>query len=451
MRSPVFTAAAGAAAILAGAAAAALASVHLLVIVAVLAATAFQVATLRRVSRQPVPLPVVAVVAFNLVGLLGWMWYPAIADQAAVSARLPESNGVYATAGMVFAAASAAVWCGGLLGSRIAPGVSQAPSVVIGETRALVGQAPDRPLLLAAAVPLGVALVARTPAGLIERAHYLDAEGPAALVRAGGMLTPVGIALAAMLFTRREGPRFTPGIVLAGHFALIFALGSRMLAMMPVMLLLAWLINRPDAAAPRRISAVVATAGAALVFLQLPLTMRAHADGAGLAPYLDLLVTEPALLVSINPASILGNILFAVPLAGVVAGEAIPAAWLATSLSPLPGPLTEWGEIRGDLRINAYTPFSGLGELTAHGWGWLVGAMFVMGALIAALQQWNSRLNPRVAALAAVIGLGLTAAPTLSLLQYNLRSGVRSLWYFALLSLALHLLTRRATSNPSRA
>jgi hypothetical protein len=104
---------------------------------------------------------------------------------------------------------------------------------------------------------------------------------------------------------------------------------------------------------------------------------------------------------------------------------------------------TDWAAVLPHLRLNAYTPTNGLGELANYGTLPLAGAMLLLGFVLMVLQRWNAALPATFAALAATVGMGMTGAILLNLLQYNLRPASRFLWYFVLLSLLLHFVLRR--------
>lgn len=424
-----------------------------LLLLTIAAVTIAQCAVLRKASRQAVPFPALILIVLNFVGVAGWIFYPSISDVAAVSARLPETDSVYSAAAGIFCAASLAVFIGGAFGGLVLRDSQRAPLATreaLKQTAGLFDRIQPGPLLLAASAPLLFAAAAYGPGALLQRPHYSAAYGPAVLLRMASMTIPAGIAVAAMLLMRgRTGKERTlPGLLLTTYGIVVFSTGSRQLAMLPIMVLLAWLLHRPVS---RRLAVAIAVtvAGAATIMcLQLPLTMRGYSEGAGLFPYLQLLANQPQLLVTVDLPTISGNVLFAVPLAGVgpQVGD-LPTTWFATSINPLPSSFTNWTTIRGELRVNGFTPLSGLGELANYGTAYLIAFMFAMGFVLALLQGWNARLLRARAALASVIGFGLTGAPTLCLLQYNLRACTRYLWYFAALSIVLHILPHRASRS----
>lgn len=416
------------------------------VVVAVLLVTLAQWLVLARVARQVVPLPGLLLAGLNIAGVLGWLYYPQVAATAAVSATLPDTAGVYNAAARVFVTASLMVWLGALAGYRLTrPRVTGSTAAAVESMRAYWAELPLRVVALAAPIPLLLLVIAYTPAGLLERSHYSEAAGPALARPLAVALVPVGVAATALFAVRARGlARVGAGALFAAYVVVIFATGSRSLTFAPVMLTLAWFLIR-GAQARRLQVAVRVVAGliATVVALSLPITLRGATPYAGLRPYLAVISADPHVFYALDLGTVAGNILFAVPLTGVTSRlPGFPLAWLGTSVTPAPGGWTDWGTVRWSMRLNAYTPTNGLGELANWGVAALVLVMAVIGFALAALQCWNARMRPGLGAAALVVGFGITVALALALLQYNLRNGVRFVWYFLLISLVLHAIGR---------
>lgn len=410
-------------------------------------ATCLQWTLLRRATKQPVPLPGILVVIINLVGAMGYLWYPELAPRAAVSSGMPDTADIYRSAATIFATASTAVFGGGLIGGSSGTATSSLRDQARSGVDALASFRTRR-LLIVAALPLLAAVLAYTPAGLWHREHYSLHPGPLWAVKLASLSATAGVALASLLAARRASSarsrRAAAGLLLA-YVVVLWAMGSRSLAIVPAMLLLMLQVDpSPQHSRARRIATLALLGSASLLLLQVPLALRGRPEGAGLAPYWNILVTNPASLVSSGSfAATVGNILFAVPLAAVTAAQpSFPHHYLITSVNPLPGSFTDWSQITYDLRLNAFTPTSALGELANYGRTYLVVFFVILGFVLARLQAWNAKLPPLLATLAAIAGFGVSGSFALALLQYNLRAGMRGIWYFLALSLALHLLTR---------
>jgi hypothetical protein len=164
--------------------------------------------------------------------------------------------------------------------------------------------------------------------------------------------------------------------------------------------------------------------------MQLPLVGRANPDGVGIIPLTQQVIFRPEEIFSgFSLDGILGNILFSGPLTGVVANRQIPLEALWVGVNPLPGSWAGWGEYKNALRVDSSTPYNALGELGAHGWFALVGVAFAVGLLLALSTRISSRLEGAYALAASLLVLGITVFFSVSILQYNLRSSIRLVWY----------------------
>lgn len=395
----------------------------LLILLSVVMITTLQWTLLRRATLQPVPLPGILVVGINLIGVTGYLWYPDLADRAAISAGMPDAEHIYDRASYIFATASVALWVGGMVGwSR--QGIRKTDSFRDQAQSAIttLQQANSSWLLAVATAPLVMLIIAYTPTGLWHRDHYSEILGPAWAIKLSGGVTTAGIALTALLASQGSGERrvrTAARLLLATYFVVVFAIGSRSLAFIPLMLLVMFQIDpHPRHRRSFRLFTAVLLSASSLLLLQIPLALRGRPEGSGLEPYWEILTTAPGSLVAwSNAASTLGNILFAVPLAAATSLlPAFPDSYLVTSLNPLPSGYTDWGQIKGDLRINANTPTSALGELANYGTLTLILFFVVFGFVLARVQAWNTRL-PRVqATIAVIVGYGAVAV---SLLGYS--------------------------------
>ena len=148
------------------------------------------------------------------------------------------------------------------------------------------------------------------------------------------------------------------------------------------------------------------------------------------------------------PLSLLGTYSSAYPLTGYIAtsAEQPPLSYLLTAVNPFPGSFTTGGD-PVQSTVEHYTPFNALGELALYG----------MPALVRVLRdRWvrsDASSNPGRQARwrtksrrAPCVGASLSLF-SVSILQYNLRSSTRLLWYAAVI-VAVLLLTHRL--NPTR-
>ncbi|GAA4807488.1 hypothetical protein GCM10023200_51400 [Actinomycetospora chlora] len=282
------------------------------------------------------------------------------------------------------------------------------------------------------ALPL-LATVAVQGPDLVERSTYLIGDAGSA----GGVISMLGLAGAVgcglVLGSERGARLLLPITLAAGYLVLFFALGSRRLALLPLLMAVGAHVARPSRAT--RIGLVAALV-AALVLLPIPLYVRgigAH----GLLPY------AAALPDIVAQGDLLGgaadNLLISFPLVGATAFQVapLPLDYFFLQVNPLPGSMIGWYDVSDSLRINLDTPFSGAGELANYGWGVLVGFWFVVGGFLGVVDH---RIGVLLDAGRRGVALVLTALPlvfTILMLQYNLRSGVRMLIYAAAVLLAV--------------
>ena len=137
------------------------------------------------------------------------------------------------------------------------------------------------------------------------------------------------------------------------------------------------------------------------------------------------------------------NVLSTFGLSGDVAflEPSIPLSHLWPSVRPLPGSVAGWHAIEPSHRLDAFSPYSTIGELGNYGLPILAVYFSVAGALLALL---DSRARELIAGGQQLHGLALTALgllfPVLSL-QYQLRTDTRVL-YFGLVLLGVSALLR---------
>lgn len=398
--------------------------------------TGLEYSLLRSVAGRftPAMLPVVGI---NTVGTLGYMLYAHIGAEASVSFQFPPTGAFYESAVWTMLAFTACLTVGAVLATVAASGRPGSLHIQAG-TKLRV----PRALIWACAlVPLVVLIIGKGSA-LIEAPVYLSATGPAWAVRLGGALVPVGLLGTSFAFFSQEARNKTLATVaLAGWVVVLFAIGTRQLALVPALLLVGYALA-PRQRAPHIGPVKLAAVGAiGLVVAQVPLILRGTAAGVGLRPFLARIADEPSILWSTPVAASIGNVLFATPLTGYVADYGtVMTGDFWTSVNPLPSGFTDWATRSPGLRINTYTPYSGLGELGAlartEDWLYLVGFGVLVGVALAASHRIVSGLNGGRRFLASALVVGLPALFTLDVLEYNLRSATRIIWYL-LFGLAL--------------
>jgi hypothetical protein len=413
-----------------------------MVLAALLATVAIGLALSLRRRLSPVLLSPVglAVGALVLLATLGGALYGhvAVEGSAGVSARLELTVEDTARTTRLLLVAAMSVAAGAALVAWLLPARSDRPR--------------RQPVTLSGRVQgwvlVGVALLLVTIVtsygwqALLQRSVYLQV--------ARGSATAVGIELSmgvvVCLGALATGLHRHLAFILAGcYFTLYFALGSRRLALFPLLFVLGIL-----SVAPRMRSRWLLLAAAALVgffLLRVPLGTRAMASH-GLLPYLTNLPTILSAPSDWNAFAL--NLLFGFGAIGETSFSAppIPAHDFWVAINPLPGGLAGWYDIAAQHRINEFTPFAGIGELGNHGWQYLVGYCLAVGMVFA---WWDARMRALLAAGKQLYGLalvGLAGLFMLVLTQYNLRSATRVLYYAITLALALGVLVRTQAEEP---
>ncbi|MEJ2862503.1 hypothetical protein [Actinomycetospora flava] len=383
------------------------------------------------------PLLLVALALLATAGF-GAAFGRSVGADGGVSATLALSGDETLRTALLLAVSATTLLVGGAvaltaLGARDRRSASTAYRTLLPDTGAFHGDPSTRLVVLAvAALPLLATVLVQGP-DLVRRSTYLIGEAGSA----GGIVSMLGLAGAVgcgLVLGSERGVRLLLPIGLAaGYLLLFFALGSRRLALLPLLMAVGAHVARPSRATRIGLAAAVV---AALVLLPIPLYVRgigAH----GLLPYTAAL---PGIL---EQNDILGgaadNLLISFPLVGATAYQVapLPLDYFFLQVNPLPGSMIGWYDISDSLRINLYTPYAGAGELANYGWGVVVGFWFVVGAFLGTLDH---RIGVLLDAGRRGVALVLTALPlvfTILMLQYNLRSGVRMLIYSAAVLLAL--------------
>jgi hypothetical protein len=270
--------------------------------------------------------------------------------------------------------------------------------------------------------------------GAILSGRYQEFRGPywaAAISEPLGML---GMICFAVLATRKG--RFR-GVALAGFAVLtiiLFAYATRILALIPAALVLGRLTARGGIRGRNLILAIIAT----VLLLGIPLAARSNPEGVGLINTTALVLTAPtSTIFSSNLPGLAGTVLASVPLTAEVMGRYIPPQAFWASVSPLPGGLAGWHDVRGTLLLDENAPFNSLGELGAHGWLAVFGVALISGFILAKAAMTASRQT-------GPLGFGLTVAVygfalifSVLILQYNLRTSTRLIYYAIALATAV--------------
>ena len=420
-------------------------SVFLLAVLGVVALSAIQLLTWRT-ALGCFPFASVPLLVLNAVGLLGASFYGRFADNA-VSASLPTSPAISHRATLLFLVASLAMWFGGLCATI---GARRRSSIPAFNFRSLARSATRwkiLPIVIASTIPLVCGIAGLSISGMWRRSSYLETGGPVVLVKLALLLLPVGLAGTAILLfspTHRRG-RFWGVLLLALYTAYLISKSSRALALVPVVILGIYVLMSHGLRTRRGISILAGIATLLLALFSLHLALALREGDAGLGPYFARAASDPGILWGVHLSDVLGNVLFSVPLTGFIAlhDTRLPFSYFLTSINPLPGSLTDWGFIKNGLRVNANTPFNTLGELALYGAPVLAGYFAAVAFVTTRLQMKASKLVGLENLLAHLVVAACATLFSVSVLQYNVRSSTRAVWYAVLVVVALQVFSRR--------
>jgi len=320
-----------------------------------------------------------------------------------------------------------------LIGAMLAAGRSTDQSKDIG--RALITSLDQvsrlaGPLLVLAVLHIATLIAFLGLGPLLERPNRLIGRS-STLEGALGMLAVGMVLVVGIVFFTKSGPvRAAAAVILSAYALYFFSLGSRRLAVVPVLLLLANILARRGRAQWWKVASIIALSPA---ILSLPLFLRGSPTH-GLRPYFAAL--PEFVFTGGNYATSLNNILAGfkiTALSGFPQGQ-IPIEWFYISVNPETGVSAGWYEIARRMRINQNTPYSGLGEIISQGFLVFVIMMLALGFVLGLVHRVNRYLltHPR-AKYVAMATLGLTLVLTVQFLQYNLRSNMRYLYLILLL------------------
>ncbi len=286
-----------------------------------------------------------------------------------------------------------------------------------------------RVLLAIAILPLAALIIGKRGA-LLSSSGYLEYDGSSTWVSVGNSFTLPALMIVFFVWWTAAGPvRQAAALAALSWSVVLFASATRQLAAVPILyVVVATLLEN----APRVRFRSVALAGTlAIIAMNLALTLRNGVAGEyGLLPFGQAVASDPMRFLIPDAPLVFGNVLFAVPLTAYVSNRApFPVEYLTTSITPLLGSMTDWPTLLYELVVNFNTPYNALGQLANHGILTLC-IYFVMAGIILAwadvrVRRWSGLLS----ALGFTVMFGLSLLFTLDVLQYQLRSTTRILYY----------------------
>jgi len=282
---------------------------------------------------------------------------------------------------------------------------------------------------------LGVNALISRPDRLVGRGSSIEAAIQMAAIGA-----VAGVAI--VLFSGRPAQRWLAFILLVGFVGYFISLGTRRLALVPLLILLGSVFAKRGKIS---VLALIPTVLVSVVLLALPLYFRGLSMH-GLVPHLGglsaFVLDKSVLAASTN------NVLAGFKITAMTGFSApkIDASVLWISISPITGGSVGWYEVAPTLRLNKFTPFSGIGELINYGPIVFICAFTMLGGILGIMQRVNDRILATPGAKITAIGaLGLVFIFTIQSTQYNLRSDIRYL-YFAIAVQIVGLLLMRSST-----
>lgn len=395
----------------------------------------FAVVALLRVSRgrlAPAYLsPItIASVGLLLMALVGVFFYGSTLSAGGGSAEVLLSDAQTLMTQTLFATAGVCIMLGGLAVVWVAPKVDLPAGAMAVH---LTGSARTW-ILAGACLPL-VVNVLLSGSSLFSRTLYLEQEvvSRSLLGLTSQLSLAAVIALGYLAATSTVHQRIFVVVVTLCYFLLFFAGGSRRLAMLPALFALGLLIGRRNRAT---LLAVFCAIPLSLSLIGLALFLRGQSTH-GLIPYVQSLPTYFATPIPWD--SITRNIFISFGIVGATAFQqpAIDPGIFWVSINPLPGTAAGWYGEAAELRINAYTPYAGIGELGNYGTAHLVAYCVAVGMILGVFERQVRELGRDGMAPLALIPVGLAGLFVLYAVQYNLRTASRMLIYGIAASVAL--------------
>ena len=367
---------------------------------------------------------ILPVLTVNIAGLGALLLWNPIRSEAIVSIRFRVTDDFLIQGALICIVFSAAFTVGAVVAGPRSMRLSKA--TLRDSLSELGGVLPISDAALVAVGYAGIAVAVYGWQGALLEGRYLQSGGPEWAVTIGILATPIS-CLCLCLVAARPGRWRNLAVLGLGVWVLIlFARSSRSLAAIPAFLIAARALTGRGIG----IRSVVLASVATIFLLQLSLVGRVNPSGVGLIPLSELLFTRTNEIASgISLSALLGNILIAGPESAVVANRPIegPAFWV--SINPMPGGFAGWDEYKYSLRFTKSMPYNTLGELGSHGWAALMAVAAASGILLALSTRIAWNLKGAYATVAALLVLGSAGFFSVSILQYNLRSSSRIVWY----------------------
>lgn len=214
----------------------------------------------------------------------------------------------------------------------------------------------------------------------------------------------------------------------AANVLVLLSLGSRRLALVPALFALGVFLGRNN-----RVTrwGVLAGVMGTFVLLPLPLAFRSGVVH-GIIPYVDVILNYD--WVNVDYIGSLNNVFVGFGIIGQSAFGSAQVSWqdILVSLNPATGESAGFYEISQRLRLNAYTPMAGIGELGNVGPLAVFTVIGLFGIVLGFFENVVARQLHRRAYVYVGIIQGAVALFALQMTQYNLRLSSRLITYLLL-------------------
>ena len=208
------------------------------------------------------------------------------------------------------------------------------------------------------------------------------------------------------------------------YFFILLGYGSRMLALLPLINFISLSTNSRSRGGFFDLAFHLLLC---ILFVMIVIQFR-RLSVHGIFPYLNDLFTNG---INLDIAIFAVNYLttYSYSLTAFLTSEiSYSNSYFYTSINPMFGNIAGWPEIKDGLRVNRYVPYNGLSELATTGYGVLAMYFISVGFLLKGMERYFYRSFLGIMVVMCISGLF-----TVEILQYNLRSATRLLYYSAIL------------------
>lgn len=236
-------------------------------------------------------------------------------------------------------------------------------------------------------------------------------------------------AILMLLFLHRlTSSKFTILLVYLLYFLIFFGYASRTLALLPLCYAVSYNLFRND---KRSIFRYILLAILSIALASIAIQLR-RLDMHGIIPYFSEILSNG---IELDLFFLALNYLtsFSYSLTAYLSSNInYSNEYFLVSINPALGSMVGWEELSTSLRINKFVPYNGLSELSAMGLGVTFCYFFISGLLLKFMEVKMSQIGLVGYAFAFCV----CALFAMEIMQYNLRSATRTLYYGMFLFIA---------------